>query len=532
MGRFYQTAKREFVDNFIYQPPVELMAKVIGNADKQVLDTETEALAIYDKLKAQGLKADEPRLQEIIQGYQSQIEDLSGVMQKSPLEFRKEIGKIRNLSRTIGNDWSSQGEVGKIQEQYAARNAYAKELQDGVEKGKILQENATQALQKFDNEYQGVNYKSASEYNRYNSENLNEYVDADKIADEIGEGWKADVKSKGYDYADGQWVRTVNGKREVADETEIQDSIQRTLLKNEKVRAYYDQQQRLGFMSPEQFAQKIGNTASVYSKKHGYVKQEDETRMKENSNYWAELSWNKAIQEEEMLKALETNKETGEIYGNSVAQDMAEEEWLTKLGSGVTNSISGKPYKFNDVSHAIDILQKSYDKKPSPALLAKLNEAKGIKAKTLSMSKATWAPLYEKGFSVAAVDKLKEKVDEDFLANGLSYKYRLPKLQIMDVNNKLYNSKLKDDYQEFTPKNLVNKKMILPSGQQVTITNVRLVPKSIKPILINGIVNNKSINNNDAHSTLQFVYMDGEEEKTFNQTAFYNMQQSQGFAFD
>lgn len=531
MGRFYQTAKREFVDNFIYQPPVELMAKVIDNADSQVEKNDTALLSLYDKLKAQGLKADEPRLQEIIQGYQSQIEDLSGVMQKSPLEFRKEIGKIRNLSRTIGNDWN-QGEVAKIQEQYTSRNAYAKELQDRVAKGDILQADATNALNKFDNEYKGVNYKSASEYNRYNSENLNEYVDADKIADEIGEGWKADVESKGYDYADGQWVRTVNGKREVADETEIQDSIQRTLLKNEKVRAYYDQQQRLGFMSPEQFAQKIGNTASVYSKKHGYVKQEDETRMKENSNYWAELNWNKAIQEEEMLKALETNKETGEIYGNSVAQDMAEEEWLTKLGSGVINTVSGKPYKFNDVSHAIDILQKSYDKKPSPALLAKLNEAKGIKAKTLSMSKATWSPLYEKGFSVAAVDKLKEKTNQDFVANGLSYSYRLPKLQVMSVDGKTYQSKLKDGFQEFTPKNLVGKKVLTPSGNWVTVSNVRLVNNSVKPIFINGVVNSKSINNNDAHSTLQFVYMDGEEEKTFNQTAYYNMQQSQGFAFD
>ena len=72
MGRFYKTVRGEFLENKMYQPPIKLMAQVIANTDKQIMTNETALASLYDKLQAQGLAVDNPRLQEIISGYRSQ----------------------------------------------------------------------------------------------------------------------------------------------------------------------------------------------------------------------------------------------------------------------------------------------------------------------------------------------------------------------------------------------------------------------------------------------------------------------------
>ena len=49
----------------------------------------------------------------------------------------------------------------------------------------------------------------------------------------------------------------------------------------------------------------------------------------------------------------------------------------------------------------------------------------------------------------------------------------------------------------------------------VKIKNVNLIEKSVKPIFINGVINDKNINNNDAHSMLKIVYDEDGVEKSF-----------------
>ena len=60
MGRFYKTEKAEFIKDKMYQPPIELMTQVLTNVGKQIDAQEAVTIGLYDKLKAEGLSADQP----------------------------------------------------------------------------------------------------------------------------------------------------------------------------------------------------------------------------------------------------------------------------------------------------------------------------------------------------------------------------------------------------------------------------------------------------------------------------------------
>ena len=278
MGRFFQTQEVELSKDHIYQPPVELMAKVIENADTQIQANETALLSLYDKLQAEGLKVDKPRLQEIIKGYQSNIDNMATELQQDPLGFRKRMASIKQLSRDISNDWSK-GEVAKIQGNKQARDNYQKLLDERVKQGKIMQEDANKALQLFDSKYTGIGYEGPNKYNTYQTENLNDYINAMDVADKIGKGWEADLKAKGYQYADGQWIRSVNGSTEKVDFNEVKNAIEKGLLADKELMGYYEQQVKLGFMTPQEVSKKLSDVTNVVANKYSYTKTKEETGM-------------------------------------------------------------------------------------------------------------------------------------------------------------------------------------------------------------------------------------------------------------
>lgn len=276
MARFYKTAKGEFVENKMYQPPIELMAQVIGNADKQIMTNESALASLYDKLNAQGLSVDNPRLQEIIGGYRSQIDDMASKIQQNPLDFRRETGNIRNLGRSISDNWGS-GEVSAIQGNKAARDKFVQTYLERVKDkdGRVLQQDVNNAISLFDKNYAqkgGANYKGPNQYNQFYTEDLNPYVDVNSIAESVGKDWEADMVTQGYSNVGGQWIREgVNGK-EIADENQIKKAIQTRILGDPEVAAYYNQQLRFGALTPEQLGQKIQDASDVYASKYGYVK--------------------------------------------------------------------------------------------------------------------------------------------------------------------------------------------------------------------------------------------------------------------
>ena len=120
MGRFYQTTAPEFVDDAMFKLPYEQMGAALLAKDAKVGDDIKAATALGELLKAQGLKVDEPRLNQKIQEYEdgifSTVDYIKGnVLNYDPTELSKQ-------KREINEDWN-RGEIAAIQKNKAAYDA-------------------------------------------------------------------------------------------------------------------------------------------------------------------------------------------------------------------------------------------------------------------------------------------------------------------------------------------------------------------------------------------------------------------------
>lgn len=192
MARFYQTSEPAFVDNKINKLPWEMMAGVLQTKDKAVNDSINSAELYLDKLKAQGLKPDEPRLREIISGYQSEIQGVTDTIRSNPMEYQKQLGTIRQIGRDIGNNFEN-GEVAGIQGNRKLYLDYAKNLDDDYQKnpdkyspGQIEALKA-EALDLY-SQNGGINYIAPGQYNTFKGENAAPMEDMTTYMKKIMEG--------------------------------------------------------------------------------------------------------------------------------------------------------------------------------------------------------------------------------------------------------------------------------------------------------------------------------------------------------
>lgn len=275
MARFYKTAKPQFIDKNIYEPPTELMIGAIDNADNQIQANETALLSLYDKLQAQGLQADEPRLKEIIGGYQSSIEEMAKKIQSDPLAFRKEMGNIRQLSRTIGSDWTN-GEVSAIQSNKGLRDKWVSEHLEKTkkEKGYVTQDDMTFAQKRFDEQFKGTDYKGPGDYNTYKTEALNPFVNLGDISEDRAKGYIADVVTNNGAWTDGKYMYTSENKKEIVPFDVIKKGVIQSMANDRELMAYYGQQVRLGKFTQQEVADMMNSSADVVAEKYSYKKEE------------------------------------------------------------------------------------------------------------------------------------------------------------------------------------------------------------------------------------------------------------------
>ena len=291
MGRFYKTEKAEFIKDKMYQPPIELMTQVLTNVGKQIDAQEAVTVGLYDKLKAEGLSADQPRLQEIISGYTSQVDELASSIAEDPLSFGKKKSELKQLARKISTDWGAQGEVGAIQNNKLASDNWLKEELEKVKKtkGYVLEQDVTNAKMIANRMFQakgGTGYKAPGQYNQWAQEGLNAFVNVEDISEDRAKGYVADAVASSGAYSDGQTIWSTNSKTEKVDRKTIVNGVQSAMINDMELNNYYDQQIRLGLMSPQEKQLRFKMAAERVADKYAFSKTESgRDRKGEDPNY-------------------------------------------------------------------------------------------------------------------------------------------------------------------------------------------------------------------------------------------------------
>lgn len=213
MGQFYKGTEATFLDDAMFKLPYELMGTVIDKKDKQIQEDIDTRNAISDLLKAQGLKPDEPRLQQIMKQYQNEIDSSVEEIYKDPLNYSRE--GVQRLKRKINEDFSL-GEVAAIQNNRNNFLAWEKEETEKIKKNPELytadqfESLKAQKLSEF-SQKGGTTYKGPNEYNTVETEEAIGIKDTVSVLDDLMKGAVQDVNATvSWDRDRGGW--NVKGK--------------------------------------------------------------------------------------------------------------------------------------------------------------------------------------------------------------------------------------------------------------------------------------------------------------------------------
>lgn len=117
MARFYKTAGADPLD-YMYRINTPLMAKVLEQNDQYITQNLQQATQLGSLASSfPFLQADEERAREITQQYSKQVDDITAAIQADPANWRKQLDPIRNLGRTLQQDYKT-GEISKIAGNY------------------------------------------------------------------------------------------------------------------------------------------------------------------------------------------------------------------------------------------------------------------------------------------------------------------------------------------------------------------------------------------------------------------------------
>ena len=118
MASKFNTAKLEWVEDGIYQAPIELMKQVIDKGDAAIDTTLETAAKIEDKLaEIQRLNYDDPYAQEVLNKYNEPINDIHKGIQETPTLWGNYIARINDLQRKLKNDYTT-GDLYAIKKGY------------------------------------------------------------------------------------------------------------------------------------------------------------------------------------------------------------------------------------------------------------------------------------------------------------------------------------------------------------------------------------------------------------------------------
>lgn len=530
MGRFFQAQPIQLSKDNIYQPPLELMMAVLDKKNAEVQQTGDNAQKLLDSLDFNYDAIDADNAKNIIKEVSDKVNNATEIFNKdlSSPEARRMLNSLKD---EVKSRYTS-GDIYNIQQTDNNKKAFEQQMDDAklseLDKERHrayfnnwAKENPTGSLKNFftpGNIIEDEDYipQVLKDFKLITPSEMNSRIDNLKKFGYITKNTK-DVEAVVKEHYLKDWVDA---------HPQVQDQI-----RTRKNSGLYNEREVIE--NPDgsfDYNKGLLKQQADFIKGYNYSKTTVGKDYQADSFAIHELDYGrqkaKEAEENKVAQLFEINKDASEIYNNSVAVRNHEQVYLDNLKKNLN---FGKAVPDN-ITEFISILEKQKNK--SALMINKIKEAKSIQRDVQNAMKASYAPLYNAGADEKTVDKLRKGLNDNLVANGQSQKYRLPPMQIIDKSGKTTSVVLKDGYQEFIPKNMVGKYKMTPDGRKLLIKNVVPVENSVIPILLNSPSGNgRSINDNDAHVTLQFTLV-GEDGKDFSyrQTGYYNMNEGAGFS--
>ena len=134
MGRFFQTAPTQFVEDYIYQPPWELMQQAAAK-EQQIYDTAIATAKLFDNLQIDHLQGEDDvyNVKEKQRYYAENAANIAKAIQNDPSKARQYMNNIEALSKELQKDVTT-GDISKIQSSAQAYKNGKKIIKKGKKK--------------------------------------------------------------------------------------------------------------------------------------------------------------------------------------------------------------------------------------------------------------------------------------------------------------------------------------------------------------------------------------------------------------
>ena len=214
MGRFFQTAPTQFVEDYIYQPPWELMQQAAAK-EQQIYDTAIATAKLFDNLQIDHLQGEDDvyNVKEKQRYYAENAANIAKAIQNDPSKARQYMNNIEALSKELQKDMTT-GDISKIQ---SSAQAYKKWQEDN----KKRKEEDASRYSAAENYYLGEYLKAGgNSLNRqFKGELITKGIDYEAIRKSLGELKANKIKSTRQTPGGGLYmVETENGLEEMSEE--------------------------------------------------------------------------------------------------------------------------------------------------------------------------------------------------------------------------------------------------------------------------------------------------------------------------
>ena len=214
MGRFFQTAPTQFVEDYIYQPPWELMQQAAAK-EQQIYDAAIASTKLFDNLQIDHLQGEDDvyNVKEKQRYYAENAANIAKAIQNDPSKARQYMNNIEALSKELQKDMTT-GDISKIQ---SSAQAYKKWQEDN----KKRKEEDASRYSAAENYYLGeyLNAGGNSLNRQFKGELITKDVDWQKLYDSVDKlkasEWtqQSAGASGGYIYKNKQTGETVTANR-------------------------------------------------------------------------------------------------------------------------------------------------------------------------------------------------------------------------------------------------------------------------------------------------------------------------------
>ena len=105
MGRFFETAPTQFVEDFIYQPPWELMQQAASQKQK-IYDAAIASTKLFDNIPIEHLQGEDDvyNVQEKQRYYAENAANIAKAIQNDPSKAQQYLNNIDSLQKELQKD--------------------------------------------------------------------------------------------------------------------------------------------------------------------------------------------------------------------------------------------------------------------------------------------------------------------------------------------------------------------------------------------------------------------------------------------